>query len=209
MACADCKAYACHGADKDKLPKDCPGREEMMVRESLDISRQEPVLGLLQAAARVEAAGYCQLTRLEETMVFAQQMGFTHLGVAFCYGLRREASILIKILRDNGFIVTAAICKNGNIPKSKLGLGQEEQIRTNTSHETMCNPVGQALILNQAGSEFNIVVGLCVGHDAVFLKQAAAPSTVLIVKDRVLCHNPAGALYQAEGYYRARLQGKK
>jgi uncharacterized metal-binding protein len=49
----------------------------------------------------------------------------------------------------------------------------------------------------------NIIVGLCVGHDMLFQMHSRAPVTTLIVKDRVLAHNPAGALYS--NYYRRRL----
>ena len=54
--------------------------------------------------------------------------------------------------------------------------------------------IGQAKLLEE-GTEFNIVVGLCVGHDSLFIKYSKAPTTVLIVKDRILAHNPIGALY--------------
>jgi len=59
----------------------------------------------------------------------------------------------------------------------------------------MCNPIAQAEILNSEETEFNVMVGLCVGHDALFLKYAHAPTTVLIAKDRVFGHNPAAGSY--------------
>jgi uncharacterized metal-binding protein len=45
------------------------------------------------------------------------------------------------------------------------------------------------------------MVGLCVGHDSLFLKYSKAFTTVLIAKDRVLAHNPVGALYTTGSYY--------
>ena len=59
----------------------------------------------------------------------------------------------------------------------------------------MCNPAGQATLLNEAGTELNIICGLCVGHDAIFNMVSQAPVTTLIVKDRVLGHNPVAAIY--------------
>jgi uncharacterized metal-binding protein len=50
-------------------------------------------------------------------------------------------------------------------------------------------------------TELNVVVGLCVGHDSLFLKHAEAPCTVLVVKDRVTGHNPLGAIATSYGYY--------
>jgi uncharacterized metal-binding protein len=66
----------------------------------------------------------------------------------------------------------------------------------------MCNPISQAAIMNAQGCDFNIAMGLCVGHDSLFLKHADAPTTVFAVKDRLLGHNPLAALYQSRQYYR-------
>lgn len=68
----------------------------------------------------------------------------------------------------------------------------------------MCNPIAQALILNRVGTELNIVLGLCVGHDTLFIMYSKAPVTYLAVKDRVTGHNPLAAIY-ARNYFRARL----
>ena len=65
----------------------------------------------------------------------------------------------------------------------------------------MCNPLLQAEILNQEKTDLNIVLGLCVGHDALFLKKAEAFSTVLAAKDRVTGHNPLAAVYTVHSYY--------
>ena len=72
----------------------------------------------------------------------------------------------------------------------------------------MCNPIAQAEILNREGAEFNILLGLCVGHDALFLKYAKALTTVFVVKDRVLGHNPVAALYLSSTIYYRRLLAK-
>ena len=67
----------------------------------------------------------------------------------------------------------------------------------------MCNPVLQAMILNREGTDFNVILGLCVGHDSLFLKYSEALCTVLAVKDRVLGHNPLAAVYNLDSYYRS------
>jgi len=67
----------------------------------------------------------------------------------------------------------------------------------------MCNPIAQAFVLNDEKSEFNIVMGLCVGHDSLFLKYSNAPCTVLAAKDRLLGHNPLAAIYTVDNYYRS------
>jgi len=61
--------------------------------------------------------------------------------------------------------------------------------------EAMCNPVAQAMYLNKQKTDLNLIVGLCIGHDILFAKYSNAPVTTLVVKDRVLTHNPLGAIY--------------
>ena len=81
-----------------------------------------------------------------------------------------------------------------------MGLKEDEKVRKGL-FEPICNPIAQARLLNNAKTDLNLVVGLCIGHDILFLKNAQAPSTVLIVKDRVLGHNPAAAIYLSHSYY--------
>jgi uncharacterized metal-binding protein len=159
---------------------------------------------MARAAARVEARGYMKWTRVEDTMEFARLMGYKRLGIACCVGLKREAAILQSILRKNGFEVSSAVCKTGGVPKERLDLKDAEKVRPGR-FEAMCNPIAQAKLLDAAGSELNILVGLCVGHDALFTKTSKAPVTTLIAKDRVLGHNPVAALYNHQSYYKNRL----
>ena len=58
--------------------------------------------------------------------------------------------------------------------------------------------------LRPAGTQFNIALGLCVGHDSLFYKYSAAPVTTLVTKDRVTGHNPAAAIYCADSYFKTR-----
>ena len=145
-------------------------------------------------------------TRLEEIILFAKRMGYQKLGVAFCMGLMNEAEVLIPILENAGFQVVSVCCKTGGIPKEEIGVRDEDKIIPGR-YESMCNPISQAEILNQENTEFNLMMGLCVGHDALFLKNADALTTVFVVKDRLLGHNPVAALYLSRSYYR-RLRSK-
>lgn len=138
--------------------------------------------------------------RVQEVCEFARKMGYNKLGIAFCGGLRAEARTLSQILETQGFEVVSVACKVGGIPKEQLGLREEEKVRIG-EFEAMCNPITQATILNEAKTELNILVGLCVGHDSLFLKYSEALCTVLIAKDRLLGHNPVAALYASGSYY--------
>jgi uncharacterized metal-binding protein len=152
-------------------------------------------------SARVEAQGYMNWSRIEETVEFALKCGFKKIGVAFCVGLREEAKVLVDILEKNGFKVCSVMCKNGSIPKETLGLKKREKVNPDR-YEAMCNPIGQAMLLNRERTELNIIFGLCVGHDTLFIMHSQAPVTCLVVKDRVLAHNPIGAIYTCKHYYK-------
>jgi uncharacterized metal-binding protein len=165
----------------------------------------EATRALAAAAARTEAAGYCRETRVEEVMSLARRLGAGHLGLAFCIGLRREAALAQKVFEAAGFRVSSVCCKVGSIPKEDIGLADEEKIRPG-QYEALCNPVAQAALLAAAGTELNVAVGLCVGHDSLFFRRSEAPVTVLVAKDRVTGHNPAAALYTSGSYYKRLLR---
>jgi len=202
-ACADCGVYACRSQDFEKIPLNCPMRD----RENLDAIVKEyekdEVRAFHRTAAIVEKEGYCRWPRLRETMEFARRLGYRRLGVAFCVGFRNEAKTLAKILRQNGFEVVSVACKCGGYDKSIVGIAEEQKIHG--SVESMCNPIAQAELLNQSGTDFNIALGLCVGHDSLFYRYSHAMVTTLVSKDRALGHNPAAALYLADGYLKSRI----
>ena len=144
-------------------------------------------------------------TRLQETWEFALRMGYQRVGLAFCIGLHREATLVARALEAHGLEVLSVACKVGGVPKETLGVEDKQKVHPG-GREPMCNPAAQAMLLDQAGSQLNILLGLCVGHDALFIQHAAAPCTVLAVKDRVLGHNPLAAVYNMDSYY-DRLKG--
>jgi len=199
-----CGVWACSAEPgTKKYPSFCP-----IITEAALLSRveeaylsQDELRDWALAAARTEAAGYCKEPRLEEIMNFARRIGARRLGIASCIGLIREARLLQEILEANGFEVDSVCCPVGSIDKEKIGLRDEEKIHPG-QYESLCNPVGQAMLLNKAGTKLNIVVGLCVGHDSLFFKRSEAPVTVLVAKDRVTGHNPVAALYTSHSYYK-------
>jgi uncharacterized metal-binding protein len=193
LECATCAYHAC----RDGI--DCFKTAER-VRE-LYRTADPLFMKLMTAAAKIEAEGYLRWPRVEETIHFARKAGFSHLGVAFCIGLHQEANAFVELLEKN-FKISSVCCKVCGVSKDEFDLAR---LHPEREAETMCSPLGQAELLNQAGTEFNIVMGLCVGHDALFCKHSRAPVTTLIAKDRVLAHNPAGALYSR--YWRKRLAG--
>jgi uncharacterized metal-binding protein len=148
-----------------------------------------------------------RLTRIEELIQFARKCDYKRLGLAHCAGLMGEARALTDILENNGFEVVSVQCKTGAVPKERIGIRPDEKIAGAEAWETMCNPIVQAMIINRSGVDLAIMLGLCIGHDTLFIKYCNVPLTVLAVKDRVLGHNPLAALYTSETYYR-RLRNK-
>lgn len=175
--CAYCKEKPCQDGPVESSLKGCPTLNTNAENEIGRYTEQERQLA--KAAAKVEAGGYGVLCRIEEIMEFAIQNEFTHLGIAFCAGFSEESLIFEKVLRSNGFSVDTVCCKNGAVSKEEIGIGCEYFVDAGAQNEVMCNPAGQADVLDQAGCQLNIIMGLCVGHDSLFIKHSKAPVTVL------------------------------
>lgn len=199
ISCIDCAVTACNGKG-GMFPDFCPTCEldpeklESAVRLYIDDEENSAVM---KAAAEVEAENYCRMTRIEEIAEFASKTGARKLGIATCVGLISEARTAAKIFRHKGFEVVGAACKIGAQPKVSVGIDE----RCCDVGPNICNPIMQAKLLNEEKTDLNVVIGLCVGHDSLFYKYSDALCTTLITKDRVLGHNPAAALYQANAYY--------
>jgi uncharacterized metal-binding protein len=169
---------------------------------------------LARVAARVEGLCYSKTpgstvvtakwTRVEDTIALAKLMKWQKIGIATCIGLLAETDSLAAILKAQGLEPLTVCCKAGSIDKNSLGIAEEDKVRPGT-FEPACNPIAQAELCNRAGTDMNIIVGLCVGHDMLFNKHSKAPVTTLICKDRLLGHNPVAALYGQNFYYK-RLQ---
>ncbi len=197
--CATCKILACNRGLIEKAPDNCPmAHSSELLESSLEKYQDQTINNIACSAARVEGEGYCAWTRIEEIIAFAKQANYKRIGLAYCIGLRREAVRFNEIMNSYKFEMISVVCKAGSVPKETLGLSDEEKVKPGR-FEAMCNPVAQAELLNKAGTDLNIILGLCVGHDALFIRFAEAPVTVLAVKDRVLAHNPLGAIYA--GHY--------
>lgn len=225
LSCTKCSAVmqkqgttSCWSAPQSRQtsPAYCPSeREAEIIAESFRrYSGDDADARLARVAAKVEGLCYqpvpgsdavnARWTRVEDTIALAKLMGFKKIGIGTCIGLLEESNRLVEILAAQGFEPLSVCCKAGSIDKLELGIGEKDKVRPGT-FEPACNPIAQAQLLNQAGTDMNIIVGLCVGHDMLFAKYSAAPVTTLVVKDRVTGHNPVAVLYGQNFYYK-RLQ---
>lgn len=232
--CAKCGKTICNPFNKigtepppiEEAPIFCPMRlrPEILEKAVVEYERND-IRELARLASLQEAECYewvptgvgdrlgirTKIPRVEETIQFAQKMGFHKLGIAFCTGLRNEARTLDRILENRGFLVVSVCCKTGRVDKEKIGLKREEMIGGPEGHlyyESMCSPIAQAEILNSEKVDLVILFGLCVGHDTLFLRYCKVPITVLVVKDRVFGHNPVAAIYLSSAPYYGRLMSE-
>lgn len=200
--CANCGILACGNADHKNMPGNCPMKNQSLLDDAFEQYNADKEFYIV--SSEIEGIGYGKWPRLREIVELCKRMRYHKVGLAFCRGLHSEAKVINRILHAHGFHVESVICKTGGIPKEKMGIKEENKVHPR-QFEPMCNPIAQAELLNEQGTQFNIAVGLCVGHDSLFFKHSDAPVTVLIAKDRVLAHNPVGAVYCADGYFKAKL----
>lgn len=179
MPCTDCDGNPCSVGRVDKAPAYCPMHGSGPGFAALYSSKDARLL--TYHSTLVEAAGYCRWTRLREVMELARIAELRHLGVAHCADTRAEAESAAARLREHGLRVSL------RAPSSR------------------CDPILQARQFTEARTDFNIMVGMCVGHDALFIRHSAAPITSLVVRDLRLRHNPVGAIYNRRGYFREAL----
>jgi uncharacterized metal-binding protein len=225
--CARCPVRTCEKGEigredspvlSEKLPGYCPMKlmpevfsqasaeyEKPAVREFARLASLQESQGFEHVADGVRA----KLPRIEELIQFARKCSYKRLGIAHCAGLIHEAGLLTDILENNGFKVISVQCKAGCVPKEAIGIRPEEKAYGPEMWESMCNPIAQAMTINHADVDLAIMLGLCIGHDTLFIKYCEVPLTVLAVKDRLLAHNPLAALYLSGSYYRRLRNGIK
>ena len=205
MTCSECGQMHCFRHEK-RYPEFC-ATENLAPEERAEIVDLYAGDGedarMARAATEVEGVYYGKVNRIEETIAFARRIGARRIGIASCIGLLEETKTLVKILRLAGMEPLTVACKVGSVDKSEVGVPEELKVKCG-SFEAFCNPVLQARLLNREKTDLNIIMGLCVGHDSLFARHSEAPVTTLVVKDRVLAHNPVAALYTTR-FYNARL----
>lgn len=182
LDCADCDRYACRAGVIDAAPETCPMRGEFPAFDTL--YGAAPIRRLAEQSARVESAGYGRWPRLREVAEVAMAMGWHRVGVGHCPDTGREAELASRYFRSRGLEVS--------LPP--------------TADD--CAPVEQAARFAADETDLNVIVGMCVGHDALFIRHSSAPVTSLLVRDRRLRHNPAAALYTRTGYLKDALYGR-
>ncbi len=192
MPCASCKPQTCF-TGRGEAPPGCP-----------DASRVDAELpeSFKDFAAHAKGAQAKSVDRIHEVIEYAHFMGYKKIGIAGCIGMHDELRIVTQMLKAGGGLeVSTVMCKSGSVHKKELDVPSKYRMTTQTGYGIgviACNPVAQALVFNDEGTDMNCILGLCVGHDSIFMKHSEAPAISLVVKDRSNGHNPASILY---GFY--------
>ena len=195
--------YCAVGKPNENI-SNCPMlHKEGIEKEALHLyTSDENIKTSTKVASIVEAEGYIEWPRLKDTIEYAKRMNYKKIGLAFCIGLLDEARKIAQILERTQFEVFSVCCKTGSLKKTDLGIPLEYTMMSKTGFTIgwiSCNPVAQALLLNDCETDLNLIVGLCVGHDITFTQLSKAPVSTLIAKDRSSPHNPALILYSGYG----------
>lgn len=186
LFCANCTVKNCAKifGQEEEYPRACPTeREEIDEFQKL---YDDPLTRLLARESAIANMDYFH-SRAEQIVMFARGCHFKKIGIAFCISLSDYGQKFAKFLRSEGFEVESVICKVGHKPKTSVDVSTEIDNRG----KSMCNPVAQAEFLNQANTDLNVAVGLCVGHDSLFYMYSKAPVVTLIAKDHRYQNCPA------------------
>ena len=209
--CAKCNVLRCGAEEKHGgVPQSCPTVKYADIieetKEKYHLPENRVVIqgwqGLMSKVLDPEKPlEKYSWTRVDEIMEYAKIRGMKKIGIATCYALLFESKLLSDILEANGFEVVSVSCLCGEVNAQDMGLGLQ--------WSAFCNPILQAEVLNREETELNIMVGLCVGHDILFLRYCEGETTPLVVKDRALGHNPVAALYMSQNsFFKARFAGR-
>lgn len=201
-SCLNCTGEPCEHATGDNPDYCLGGSVTPEIHEEVRRRYLDPEIHAIYEASVRSSALCSNLTRVQEIIEFARGLGVRKIGLASCTIMLNEARTFARILRDAGFETYGVACKIESNHRSDLAVHVSE----GSQDTILCNPIMQARLLEEAGTELNVVVGLCVGHDALFYKHSAAVTTTLAGKDHITMNNPCAALYGHNSIYRKRIQ---
>jgi uncharacterized metal-binding protein len=127
----------------------------------------------------IRAARARNKSRLQELIDYTRLSGYKKIGIANCKGVQPLADRLEALLKDAGFEVYAMNCKQSGLDGAAL---------CPDLAGPSCDPISQAEYLNACNTDFNINVGLCLGHGLLFQKHSRAEVTTFLVKDFATGH---------------------
>ncbi|MFX1353736.1 MAG: DUF1847 domain-containing protein, partial [Promethearchaeota archaeon] len=177
----DCRNHCAIGKPSKEL-ENCPVKTSPDIqKKALELYETDEFLKKSNIAATI-ANSQGSVPRLKDTIEYAKRMGFRKLGIASCGALQTETKKTVEILQHYGFKVSSVSCPTGVNKKINTEIPEEFKHYSEKGYNfdfISCNPVAQALLLNKAKTEMNIIIGLCVGHDVTFTYLSEAPVITL------------------------------
>lgn len=189
--CATCHTAAAFRGDCSRMPQGCPTLTRPDLTKDVSSYLEPERAELMRVADLAPFDSFHQKrNRVDELLFFVRARQLSRVGVAFCVSLTKEAQELGRRLETHGVQAELACCRAGAVDFDEIGLEKAHPER----FASICNPVAQAKLLNEAKVQLIVQLGLCLGHDLILQEEARVPVTTLVVKDRVLDHHPIEAL---------------
>lgn len=191
--CASCKKGCCeYGITSGpELPGNCPMRNEAYM-STVFTPYTDPEIHKFYVATKICTGTedeHRYTARLKGVLNLCRCMGYKRIGLAFCGEYMEEAQTYASVIRKFGFEVVSVCCANGGFI-----LDADGNITRAADGQAQCNPIGQALLMNEQKTDFNLIFGLCAGEDALFERHSDAMCSTVFVKDPVMGHRPLAAL---------------
>ena len=191
IMCNVCTKVECRRGYPEGTPDYCMATRFHEIVEETKLAYSSPdSADIYMASGKVVAGGYGKWPRVQEAIEFAKELKLSKVGFAACVALMRELKLLTELFKGAGFETVSAACQIGRVSPLDRGFTLDHT----DFRGLFCNPIAQAEILNNEGSQLNFILGLCLGHDILFTRHSKAPVSTLIVKDRITGHNPVAAL---------------
>ena len=178
-----CKYYI---YEPDKAPETCPARIHTEVLEQAkEICRTDGTDAhkLWQAFGRLIGTGGAQKSRVEHIVDFCRSLGVQKIGIGSCLRYLKDAYFLQSVFQEESFDCPVVFCKVGGWQTKDIGVNKE-------TDWIICNPITQAMILNELGCDVKVTLGLCMGHEMIFTKYAEGYVTNLYVKEKISDERP-------------------
>jgi uncharacterized metal-binding protein len=176
------------------VPNYCrAGKFQEIIEETKKAYLEPEIAEVHLATARVNKRGGFEWTRVQQCIEFALEMGATKVGLAVCVACIREGRAMASLMEAAGLEVVTVGCMIGAAKPQDTGIPDELV----TGLGIACNPLAQAKIMNEEGTQLNFIYGLCVGHDTLFIQHSEAPVTYVVTKDAVTGDNASAVLKSA------------
>ena len=167
------------------------GAEKFSCESVLNKYHQKDEASIVRTAALLVDGGRAgELSRIQEVMEFAEVHGYKKVGLAYCYGMEKEAGMIRDMFLKRKIPCVGVSCTTG-------AMSQREVNSLSNLPGVSCNPISQAQQMMADNVDLAVAIGLCMGHDILFQKEFKGDQTTLVVKDRVHNHSPLEGISKA------------